>query len=97
MSTTIFNVPYVHVNCAVCGELISIRETYEKILRITHADFFCVKGHVQSFQEQTEVDRLKKQLECSQNARNIAYERQTKLHLRIRALKGVVTRLRGRK
>lgn len=86
-----------------CGVRSGIEVDYISRLRETHAWFYCPNGHRQQFPQETEAERLKRQLTLTENSLTFARgdtqrarDRAKHAEARLRGTKGVVTRMRRR-
>lgn len=86
-----------------CGVQFGIEADYMARLRQTHDGFYCPNGHRQHFNAETEAERLKRQLQltenCLTNTRNSLThmgERARAAERSVTARKGVVTRMKRR-
>lgn len=98
MSTTMY-VTLTTLECANCGVPFGISKDYEQRRREDHREFKCPSGHVNYFPQETDAERLRKQVAqlqttvehkdaalATQRERNAALERSRA------ALRGVHTR-----
>lgn len=90
--------------CFKCGVLFAMPQYLKRKAREggNRVTFYCPNGHGQSYIE-TEIDRLKRQLEAKdaeivreRNEASLARSRQSSAEHRERAAKGVTTRLKKR-
>ncbi len=56
--------------CAWCGMLFGITEQFEQKRRKDHGDVYCPAGHSLCYSDQSEEERLKKELICAQEEAN---------------------------
>lgn len=91
------------LECPNCNITFAITATVERKLRNTGKSFNCPNGHSLSYNDDKEIDQLKKLRESdlrqiqSLNERVESYMRENKhLSARINSLLGVITRLRKR-
>lgn len=52
--------------CAECGMPFALTKDFSDRLHNCHNTFYCPKGHPQSFPQESEADRLRKQLRTEQ-------------------------------
>lgn len=55
------------ITCAKCGVLFAMPETWEAHFRETHKEFFCPSGHGNFYPQETEAEKLRKQLAREQS------------------------------
>jgi predicted RNA-binding Zn-ribbon protein involved in translation (DUF1610 family) len=89
--------------CVSCGITFAAPVLFLNNPRKKGGDFYCPNGHSLSWNGNTELDRLKKELKEKENAiaRQIAYSDQIRAdrdhaEKRLAATKGVVTRMKNR-
>jgi hypothetical protein len=51
-----------YINCCRCGVLFAITDQHDTQLRQCHNMFYCPNGHPQSYQAETETERLRKKV-----------------------------------
>jgi len=97
MTTTITErVTLLALHCAGCGVLFALPSHLEQEVRRTHATFYCPNGHNNYFPAETEAERYKRLYEQSERRAGANYDRAEDAEKRLRATKGVVTKLRKR-
>lgn len=98
------------LHCPNCGMLFGITADFEKRRRDDHGTFFCPSGHRQSYQHETEAERLTRELKFERDrvAREKHWREQAEAHTatvrlekehierRLRGTKSVVTRMKRR-
>lgn len=63
MSTIVLETTLVTETCINCGILFAIPFTYQSELKKDHKSFYCPNGHTQYYPQETEAEKLRKQLE----------------------------------
>lgn len=86
-----------------CGVVFGIESGYMDDLKKSHGSFCCPNGHRQHFTAETEAERLKRQLQQTENC--LSYARKDVERLRgtvkvrdrqVSARKGIITRMKRR-
>jgi hypothetical protein len=72
------------IACANCGVIFAITAVHDRRLRHSHGSFYCPSGHTQNYPQQTEEERLRKELI---RARDEKRELQAKLDAELKAKK----------
>jgi hypothetical protein len=79
-----------------CGVVFGLSAEYEKMRRRDHAVFYCPNGHVLSFHEMTDAERLRRDLTRAQD-RMATVERQLKsTEMRRRVTLGALNKAKAR-
>lgn len=83
------------MHCAECGIPFGITSDYQQRRKTDGEAFNCPVGHSNVYKD-TEIDRLKKQLQFEKEAKERAYFRETEALKILSATKGVLTRVKHR-
>lgn len=95
------------IECANCGMLFAVSQQFEKELRNTHTRFYCPRGHNNYYPDETEEEKLRKEI-AKQNTRiqwwneyateieNKRKRKRKQTERSLAATKGVVARIRNR-
>lgn len=62
METTYYTITLNKISCCNCGLVFGIEEQFNSRCRETHQWFYCPNGHPQRYPQETEKERLQKQL-----------------------------------
>jgi hypothetical protein len=84
------------IECASCGMLFGITQTYLRKRLEDHKGFYCPNGHANYFPQETEAERLRGQLEFARNRARGEERRREVAERSLAATKGVVTKLKKR-
>ena len=56
------------MGCCNCAVLFALPEEMDKQLQLTHATFYCPNGHGQSYNQETEAERLRRDVKRNEAA-----------------------------
>jgi hypothetical protein len=84
------------IECASCGMLFGISQTYLRKRLEDHKGFYCPNGHANYFPQETEAERLRGQLEFARTRARGEERRREVAERSLAATKGVVTKLKKR-
>lgn len=87
---------FEYVTCARCGAPIVMEKHVMKERRRTHQSFYCVQGHKQSFNDETEAQKLQKQLDNERKHHQWTRNDLAQEKRHHTATKGNVTKLKNR-
>lgn len=98
------DIKYIHIQCANCGMPFAVPDFQVSWLKAKGKSFCCPAGHIQSFTEDTELEKLKVELNQKQKELDRAWEEckeradiYESLYRSHRSLRGVITRMKGKK
>lgn len=83
-------------SCPKCGMAFGAPVLFIAERRRDHGDFYCPAGHVMTFPQESDVERLQRRLRWSEQAEMERRRQLTLTEASLRATKGVVTKLRKR-
>lgn len=82
------------ISCYSCGTAFWMTTELERTRREDHRDFYCPNGHSQHWPQETEAEKLKRQLRSAQDSAARARAEADQAVASRRAFKGQVTKLR---
>lgn len=84
------------VNCCECGTVFGLESQYKAARKADHKAFYCPNGHPLCFGEETEVDRLRRNVTFWQERARDQEKITRQERKRAESMKGQVTRIRNR-
>lgn len=96
MSALTYTTLYTLVTCCECGIGFAMPDLYYQERKDDHRTFYCPSGHKQYFPEESEEERLRRQLRSAEVRRISADDQRRAAERSANALRGHLTRLRNR-
>ena len=107
MKTIYYNSLLTILHCSKCGVPFGLQVDIERSRRNDHDTFYCTNGHGQCFPQETEEERLKKQLNIERQKASTLIASRDQLSAELRdtretskrekaALKGSITKMKNR-
>ena len=93
---TLVSVKLVTITCYKCGIVFGVAPSYKSNLIDSHDGFYCPNGHYQSYQSESEADKLRRQLESRERSLTVARNMSSFHERSASAQKGAKTRILNR-
>lgn len=94
MSTQTYTATLTIVHCATCSMPFGVSKHFEQERRSDHKSFYCPAGHSQHWPQETDKEKLRRQLKYAKDSAATERARRDQAEASLRATKGVVTRQR---